>query len=180
MGPKQPASVADGPAGEHLRQPRGACEVGYAQGGRLGLRAERLDRHLVQAYGLLVSERCDCAGSGPPGIVDRLLAASSRGRLEEVMCELSEMGIDVRRVEVLEGLADLAVELYPATSRQAVVCGVPNQGMGEAHAPDHARDLGNDARLDPLVEQGEDAVTLESADTRQRIEIELAPEHRRQ
>src|SRR5215218_353177 len=153
MRPKQPASVADRRAGEHLGQPRGACEVGRAQGGRLGRRAvsgpalrvgerqkqltaeprgcggvrpERLDRHLVQAYGLLVSERCDCAGSGPPGIVDRLLAASSRGRLEEVMCELSEMGIDVRRAEVLEGLADLAVELYPATSRQAVVCGVPD------------------------------------------------------
>src|SRR5215207_5660058 len=90
------------------------------------------------------------------------------------------MGIEVRRVEALEGLADLAAELYPATSRQAVVCGIPNQGMGEAHAPDHARDLGNDARLDPLVEQLEDAVTLESADTRQRIEIELAPEHRGQ
>src|SRR5215218_2196964 len=168
MRPKQPASVADRRAGEHLGQPRGACEVGRAQGGRLGRRAvsgpalrvgegqeqltaeprgcggvrpERLDRNLVLAYRLLVREHGACAGSGPPGVVDRLLAVSTRGRLEEVMCELRQMGVEVRGVEDLEGLADLAVELYPATSRQTVVCGVPDQGVGEAHATQHAGDL---------------------------------------
>ena len=96
------------------------------------------------------------------------------------MRELREMGVEVRGVQRLEGLADLPVELYPATPRQAVVGGVPDQGVGEAHAADRAGNLRDDARLDSLVEQLEDGATLESADTRQRIEIELAAEHRRQ
>src|SRR5687767_6315866 len=88
------------------------------------------------------------------------------------------MGVEIRGVESLEGLADLPVELYPATPRQAVVCGVPDQGVGEAHAADHARNLRNQARLDALVEQLENGATTDSADTRQRIETELAAEHR--
>ena len=59
-----------------------------------------------------------------------------------------------------------------------MVGGVPDQGVGEAHAADRAGDLRDDARLDRLVEQLEDGAALESADTRQRIEIELAAEHR--
>ena len=68
------------------------------------------------------------------------------------MRELCEMGVWVRGVESLERLAGLPVELYPATSGQAVVGGVADQGVNEAHAADRAGNLRDDARLDCLVE----------------------------
>src|ERR671923_949634 len=149
-------------------------------GGRGAVRAKRLERHPVQADGFLVGELGSRAVAAAPSAVDRLPAVSPRRGLEEVVRELREVGVQVRRVENLEGLADLTMELYSATSRNAVVGAVPDQGVGEAHAADPAGNLGDHARLDPLVEQLEDRVTLESADARQRIEIELAAEDRGQ
>ena len=55
--------------------------------------------------------------------------------------ELRKMGIEVRRVESLEGLPNLPMELHPATSRQTVVSRVPDQGVGEPHAADRAGNL---------------------------------------
>ena len=94
--------------------------------------------------------------------------------------ELREMSVEVRRVEGLESFAAAPMELYAAASRQAVVGGVPHQGMGEAHAANRAVNLRYDARVDALVEQFEKGVELESADSRQRLEIELAAQHRGQ
>jgi hypothetical protein len=61
-----------------------------------------------------------------------------------------------------------------------VVSGFPDQGVGKAHAADLPGDFRDHASLHPLVEQLEDGAALEPADTSQRIEIELAAEHRGQ
>ena len=192
---------------KHLGQPCGTCDVRRAQEGRLrsrvipapalgiterqqqltalrssrhAARAERRERHLVQPDRLLVREQSDRARRRAPGVADRLVTGSARGGLEEVMRELGEVGVELGFVEDLQRLAHPAVQLYPATSRHAVVRGVPDQGVSEAQAPDRSRNLCDHARFHRLVEQLQDGAALEPADMGQRIELELAAEHRRQ
>ena len=205
MRPQEPAPVACGRTGEHLRQRDRPGKLGRGQEGRIGRGAvpgsafgvaereqqlaadlgargavghERLDRHPVEARRLLVREEADRAGAGPAGVVCGLLAACAGRRLEEVVRELSEMGVEIGGVAGLEDLADLPMELYPATAGQAMVRGVPDQGVRESHASDHVGHLRDDADLDRLVEQLEDGITLEPSDAGQRIDLELATEYR--
>ena len=70
------------------------------------------------------------------------------------------------------------MEPCPATARQTVVCGVPDQGVGEPQAPDRAGNLRHDPRLDRLVEQLEHCITIESDDCGHRIDVELATHDR--
>lgn len=92
------------------------------------------------------------------------------------MRELSEMAVKVRGIEDFQSLADLPMELCSATPRRPQVGDFADEGVGEANTADRAGNLRDDTRLHRLVEQLEDGATRESADGRQRIEIELAAE----
>ena len=78
------------------------------------------------------------------------------------MRELGEMRVQLGGVDGLQRLADPAVQLDPARPGQAVVRGVADQGVGEAHAADRAGDLGDHARLGRLVEQLQDGAALDA------------------
>ena len=81
---------------------------------RLAVRAvrpKRLERHLVETHSLLVGEQCDRAPPGPLCVLDRLAAVAPGGGLEEMVRQLSEVGLEVRGVEILESLSDLPMEL---------------------------------------------------------------------
>ena len=67
--------------------------------------------------------------------------------------QLSEVRLEVRGVEILESLSDLPMELQAATPRRTVVGGISDQRVGEPHSTDGVGNLGDDARVDPLVEQ---------------------------
>ena len=62
------------------------------------------------------------------------------------MRELGEMRLEVGRVDGLQRLADLAVQLDPAGRREPVIRGVADQGVGEAHAAGRAGNLRDHAR----------------------------------
>src|SRR5436309_6028461 len=90
------------------------------------------------------------------------------------------MGSWLFAVQRFESLYDLTVQLPPSCRLQAVVEGVPDEDMGEAPASGRSRDVCDNALSNRLGEQLDERLVIELTQVRERVEIELAAEHRGQ
>src|SRR4030095_14021185 len=92
---------------------------------------EALNGQPVEASGLFVREGGGRAFPRAPRVLDGLGHITARCRLVEVVCELGEMRLRVRRIETLQHLAYLAVESHAARARERAVQGLADERMRE-------------------------------------------------
>ena len=142
------------------------------------LQVEHLERALVVPGGFLVGEELRRAGPRAAGIVDRLPHVAALGGLDEVVGQLRQVRLRVRPVEALQHLRHLAVEPHSTGGLELVVERLPDEPVREGVSARAARQLEDDAGGHRLVEHLQHPVLRETAHARERIEPELAPEHR--
>ena len=106
---------------------------------------ERVEPAPVMRRRLLKSEQRHRVVAGPARVVDSLVRGAGRSGLEEVVRELGEVRLELRRVDILERLAHPAVQLEPRDRGDVLVEHVPDQHVSEAVAPDRAGDRRHDA-----------------------------------
>ena len=140
---------------------------------------ERLERHLVQARGLLVGEDAGRALGGALGVLDRLRRAAGRRREREVVRQLGQRRLRRLRFELLERLGHAQVQSRPARGGEAVVERLADQRVGEAAAAVDARHLGDHVRRYALLDHLVDLVLVEIADSLEHLDPELAAHHGR-
>ena len=141
---------------------------------------QRFDRHPVETGRFLVAVQPHRAVTRSSRISDRLLdIAARRGRIE-MMRELPEVWLEVAGVQLLEDLPEPAVEPDAPGGRHRVVERVADQRVREAQAAQAAGHVRDDAGVGRLVEHVQQVVAGEFAPALERLEAELAPDHRRE
>ena len=128
--------------------------------------------------GFLVGEELRRAGPRAAGIVDRLPHVAALGGLDEVVGQLRQVRLRVRPVQALQHLRHLAVEPHATGGLELVVERLPDEPVREGVSARAARQLEDYAGGHRLVEHLQHPVLRETAHARERIEPELAPEHR--
>ena len=131
----------------------------------------------VVAGGLLKGELRGGTVAGRRGVARRLVGPG-RAAQEEVVSQLRQVRLRVAGVQLLERVADLPVEADPARGRQLLVHRVAYQHVGEAQAADAVGQFADEPRGYRLLERREEVVLLQPADALQRVELELASQHR--
>jgi hypothetical protein len=94
-------------------------------------------------------------------------------------CDLREVLLEVRSMNVLERLAGSAVQLHPARGSQLVVERVPDEDVGEAEAARRVRNLVDESLDHGFVEDAEDFLTGALRHAGDRLEFELSARERR-
>ena len=118
---------------------------------------------LVVTHGFLVCKLGSRAITGVPRVFRRLVRQSGWSSGQEVARELGQVRLDVGRVELLQRLARLPVELDPPRRREVVVERVPDEGMTKAQPAGCARHFVHDAFRHGFVQ---DVQHFVSADAR--------------
>lgn len=146
------------------------------------LLAERqgFDRHPVETGRLLVAVQPHRAVTRSPGVSDCLLDIAARRCRIEVVRELREVWLGVAGVQLFEDLPEPAVEPDAPGGRHRVVERVADQRVREAQAAQGAGHVRDDAGVGRLVEHVQQVVASELARALERLEAELAPDHRRE
>ena len=138
---------------------------------------ERVERRLVEARGLLVGEERERAIAGAPGVAQALVEVAAG---DGVVRELGEVGSRLVAVERLERLDRQPVQPDAAGGREPLVERVADEDVGEAKTTAAAGNVGDDAGGHRLVEHVEQLVLRDAGQARERVERELAAEHRRE
>src|SRR5882724_1504367 len=141
---------------------------------------EDLERALEQDRRVLVRQGRFSVPRGSGAVRDRLLRASRRYRLEEMMRERCQLRRRVHLVESLQHFADAAVQSCPFGGTQLLVDGFPDQCMGEPIPPRRARVGDEDFAPQGRPEDLEQRVGSEPARALQSTESELASDDRRE
>ena len=113
------------------------------------------------------------------GVADRLLGRGT-ARQQVVVGKLGEVRFQVPGVQPLEPLGELAVQARTPSRGQVLVDGVADQHVGEAQPSLAIGHVAHEARGHRLLERRDEAVLVQAADRLQRLDVELAPDHRRQ
>ena len=92
--------------------------------------------------------------------------------------ELGDVRLGISGVEVLEREADAAMQEAAPLRTEVVVERLADEPVREAVHADRRRPLGENAAVDGLREGAVEVRGIELADTLQRVEPELAPDHR--
>ena len=197
-----PPAVAERRAGEHAGQAGAPRESPAAEEGLLGCRecsrpvlALLRARAAARSAPLVVSrvqrlERQSGTDARPP----RRRAARARGRRHGgrsarpcrgrrpamAWCASSARCGPARRRRAPRASPPPAVQPDAAARREPLVERVADQDVGEAQAAGRAGDVGDDARGHRLVERLEQLIPETAAESSERVDAELAADHRRE
>ena len=94
--------------------------------------------------------------------------------------QLGEMGAELVAVPRLDRVDDQPVQPHAADAREPVVEGVADEDVCESEATGAAGRVGDDTCGQRLVQRLEHLVARRVVEQRERVELELATEHRRQ
>jgi hypothetical protein len=106
-------------------------------------------------------------------VPDRLVALSGRRGLDEVAGQLGDGRVGVGAVQLLQRLADAAMDLDPPPAGQLLVQGLPHQRVGERVPPLGAIRLGHELALDRLLERRHQLVARHAVQPLEHVELEL-------
>ena len=112
-------------------------------------------------------------------VVDCLVRVIGRRRLTPVMGELRETVAWIFTARLLHRFGDPPVQPGAPRAAELLVEGVVDQGMSEGEAPHRTARLVEDGGLHRLVEQVEELVLFRFQHAREQVDVELAPDHRR-
>jgi hypothetical protein len=127
---------------------------------------------------LFVREATQRLVAGTPRVLHRLRQLGAG--LGVVVGERPELILELGRAARLDRLGDTAVETGAARTTQGVIERLSSQRVHERIAPDRTADVLDEARRGCPVEQVEGEVFVVTRDLDQKIEVEVATDHRRQ
>jgi hypothetical protein len=134
---------------------------------------------VVEANRLFRREQADGVVAGTARVTRCLARVHRRNGFDEVMCELRQVRFGVAAEEGFERFADRLVQPAPAAGGELVVDTVAEQGVAKAQQGAAAGYLGHELLGDSFVEHREESAALQPARGCEQVEVELAPDHRR-
>jgi hypothetical protein len=139
---------------------------------------EQAERLAVISGSLVVGELGERAVAGARRIGDGLVRLSGGGgRPGPVVGQGREVVIESGGVDCLDALGDPAVQRHPAHGGEAVVEGVPHEGVGKA-VPAAGR-LDDEPRSGRLLQSGDQLFPVEASRGPDQLRFELRSDHRR-
>ena len=110
------------------------------------------------AGGLFVGKHLHRPAAGLSGVGDGLPGLPRMSRLGEVVGQLGQIALEVVAAELDQGRSDPVVETPPLPSREFLVQGLVDEGVGEPESARPPLQLGDEPRVRGFLEGVEDGV----------------------
>jgi hypothetical protein len=148
-----------------------AVRIGIAQ-------LQRRQCLLEQARGIAPREGAQRVLAGAGAVREGLARVAADGRLEEMVCELGQVIVELPCVDLLDGLSHRAVQPRAIERPQPRVDRLPDQSVGEAEARAGGRSADDEPRHQRRVERLEQLRLPDSGRSLQDRDGELPADHR--